>query len=148
MSTVISLIEFLPNEQGDICEDASRTIERAFIMPEVLDELVQSHGTTIKSIPEEFGSHESSEYEFFGSDSISKIIEDLELRFFREVLDLASHLGNEEVGDEGAGSVRCLDNELVKESRIKIRAVLNAIALFELKRDEYGSLYAMVKVGR
>lgn len=127
MSSRIVLIQFTPDKNGNICEDKSISIQDSFISHELLEKLTQNFELIEENIAEEYNSKESSIFEFFHDSEIEQVISFLEESFISSVSSSAKNFDEEEY----------INKQQIKLLRGEFRSLLNVIAIFELKNENF-----------
>lgn len=129
MSISVFLVQFIPNDDGNICEDSSVTIEESTITDELLRKLEEKFEVQSTSVCEFFGSKETSIYEIFDNNELDEILDFLKDQFVSLV--------NEAHGDLNAPVIK---KRVVEQYSYEMFALLNITRLFELKLENFADM--------
>jgi len=138
MSSSIFLIQFVPNDDGRICEDTSITIDDSVITDELLKKIEDKFEIEKLSISEFYDSNEKTVCEFISNNKLDEIVDFLKDQFVSLI---------NEAHEDFNGTI--IEKNSVENYSHEIFALLSITKLFELKLNNFtGMDNVKLKVSR
>ena len=126
MSQNLSLVEYKADKHGNLYDDNSKTIETAFITPELIKLIEKEKLLEDKPLLEETGTSESFDVKCIENSSLDKVLSIIENEFIRFLSSETSNsVKNLVIRDE----VSSLINEF--------RTITNLYHVIKLKKDNF-----------